>query len=98
MNVLLPPPPSQLGLDPRNCRFTFQYTTFLGNIRIGGYSKLFKFGCLPGPEVLEQSMDWVKDALSDPDVDIHLVSSIATITATRSKPTITDVKNRMHWG
>ena len=57
---------------------------------------MFKLGLLTFPQVWQSSVDLVKEAAGE-GIETLLVSSIATITASRTKPMMPDIKTRLDW-
>jgi len=95
----LPPsrlPPAKPRLDPADCEFFVQHTIYLDNNRLKSTTKTYKLGLLTFPHVWQSSVDLVKEA-AGVGVETLLVSSIATITASRTKPMMPDIKTRMDW-
>jgi len=87
------------GLDPANCEFTLQHTIYLDGKRIAGTSKQYKLGQLTFPLVWQESIDKAGEAaerLRDTD-KWGLENSLATISAARVKPIISDVNKRSDW-
>ena len=93
------PPARKQGLDPVNCEFTLQRTIYLDGQRIAGTSKQYKLGHLTFPVVWQESIDKAGDAaerLQNTD-NWGLEVSLATISAARMKPIVSDVMERSDW-
>ena len=87
------------GLDPANCEFTLQHTVYLDGQWIAGTSKQYKLGYLTFPEVWQESIDKAGEAaekLRNTD-KWGLENSLATISAARVKPIISDINERSDW-
>jgi hypothetical protein len=89
----MPQPSSRYTSDPADCEFLVQHTTYLDNNRFGCTAETFKLGHLTFPQYWQSSIDLVTEA-AGAEVEISLVSSIATITSSRQKPLTPDVKTQ----
>ena len=87
----LTPPP--VIPDYRNCKFLLQFTIYLDKDRVGGFGKMFSLEEL---SYSSQSEEAVQNTLTDTDIEIHLVSSIASMKAYRTQPITNDVAKAEH--
>ena len=93
--IELTPPP--IIPDYRNCKFLVQFTTYLDKDRVGGLGELFSLEEMSYDSAMELSETVVRDTLTDTDIEIHLVSSVASMKSYRTQPIINDVRKAEHW-
>ena len=87
------------GLDPANCKFTLQHTIHLDGQQIAGTSKQYKLDHLMFPIVWQESINKAGEAAKKfRNTDKWgLEHSLATISADRVKPIISDVNGHSDW-
>ena len=93
--IELTPPP--IIPDYRNCKFPLQFTIYLDKDCVGGLGQMFSLEEVNYTSAIEQSEEEVHNALTDTDIEIHLVSSIASMKAYRTQPITNDVAKAEHW-
>jgi len=91
----LTPPP--ILPDFRNFKFTVQFTVYLDKDRVGGFGRLFALEEVSFEKMIEQAQLWVHHALTDTDIEIHWLSSIASMKAYRCQPVTNDVRKAEQW-
>jgi hypothetical protein len=94
-HIEITPPP--IIPDYRDCKFLLQFTIYLDKDRVGGLGQVFSLEELSYDSAIEQAQTAVHNTLTDTDIEIHLVSSIASMKSYRTQPITNDVRKAEHW-